>query len=162
MNLELKIDEDFYSDPQLSLFFQDEKAKKIPSKLMWALVLYSHPKSLYATLDPSSRVLLIEQDYLKSKLDVSKYQDILDKIGKISLTKSKRLLDSWEKKLEERDEFIRTLSYSQETYEILDKMMAATSKMWDNYQQVKKKAEEESDSRVLGDTELSLSDKGII
>ena len=162
MNLELKIDSDFFSDPQLALFFQEEKQKKIDSKVMWALFLLTHPKSIYYTLDPTSRLLLIEQDYLKAKLDVSKYQDTLDKICKISLTKPARLLDSWEKKLEERDEFIRTLNYSQETYEILDKMMAATSKMWDNYQQVRKKVEEESASRVLGDTELSLSDKGII
>jgi hypothetical protein len=45
---------------------------------------------------------------------------------------------------------------------MLDKMMANTAKMWDQYFAILKKASSEVDSQSQGDLELSLSQKGII
>lgn len=156
---EFNVEKDFYSDPQMKLLFGKYN---VPSKIMWALILYSHPDSKYATLDNLSRKMLIEQDYLKEELNLTEYKDIIDKIESLTLSKTERLLRNWETKLEERDAFIADIPYNAETFEMLDKMMGATSKMWDNYLAILKKASSEADSQTQGDIELSLSEKGII
>lgn len=78
------------------------------------------------------------------------------------LTKPKRLLAGWERKLEERDAFMHSLPYNEDTYEMLDKMMANTAKMWDQYLTILKKTESEVETTTQGDMELSLSQKGLI
>lgn len=53
--------------------------------------------------------------------------------------------------------------YDESNYEMLDKMLAASAKMWDSYLTVRKKAvDEESTTHARGDIELSLSERGVI
>lgn len=152
---------DFYADPQLRLLFSEEY-NTVPSNIMWALLLYTHPDSKYSSQSDSTKQTLIEKDYLKSALDWASYSHTIDKILSYLLTKSQRLLSQWERKLEERDAFIHSLPYNEDTYEMLDKMMANTAKMWEQYLSILKKASQEVDSQTQGDLELSLSQKGII
>lgn len=156
------IESDFYSDPQLELIFQQEKVNGITSKEMWALMLYFHPKSKYAGLDHTSKLELISTDYLKQPLKLDSYKDTIKKIETFLLTKVEYLLSNWERKLEERDEFIHSKPYDEDTYEMLDKMMASTAKMWEQYLSIRKKAIQEEEAQTEGDSELSLSEKGII
>ena len=164
MNLVNSFDifENFYSDSQLKTIFNEEYANKVPSSHMWALVLYSHPESKYYSQLPHSRRLLIEQDYLKHTLKWDEYSETLSKMEDFLLTKPQRLLKGWESKLEERDQFIAALPYNAETYEMLDKMMSSTAKMWDQYFSILKKVSQETDSTSQGDIELSLSEQGLI
>ena len=153
---------DFWSDSQLRLIFKEEYEEDTASNIMWALILYNHPSSKYYTLDFQSRKDLIEKDYLKSPLDWESFKTTVDKIVKFLLSKPKQLLHGWELKLEERDAFMHSRPYDEDNYEMLDKMLAATSKMWDSYFSVQKKVTSEGESTTHGDTELSLSEKGII
>lgn len=59
---------DFYSDPQLKLVFNQELKDGVSSQTMWALMLYVHPDSKYASQDDTTRKSLIEKDYLKVPL----------------------------------------------------------------------------------------------
>jgi hypothetical protein len=90
------------------------------------------------------------------------YEETTERIHKFLVSKVKYLLAGWETKLEERDTFMHSKPYDESTFEMLDKMMSATAKMWDQYLAVRKKALEEDSSTTLGDVELSLSDQGII
>lgn len=150
---------DFYADPQMKLLFGKYE---LPSEVMWALMLYAHPDSQYDSMDSATKKVLIETDYLQRTLPWDDYAEVISKIYELSLTKTQRLLKNWETKLEERDAFIADIPYNAETFEMLDKMMGATSKMWDNYLAILKKASSEADSQTQGDVELSLSEKGII
>lgn len=150
---------DFYADPQMKLLFGKYE---LPSNIMWALMLFAHPDSQYDSMDNSTKKTLIETDYLQHSISWDEYSEIISKIYDHSLTKTQRLLKNWETKLEERDAFIADIQYNAETFEMLDKMMGATSKMWDNYLAILKKASSEADSQIQGDVELSLSEKGII
>lgn len=160
--MNLRIDEDFYSDPQVGLMFSKYKPT-ISSKVMWALLLYHHPSSLYYSLDPQSKISLIEEEYLHSPLILKDHEKVTEELLSILLSKPQRLLKSWEKKLEERDEFINSVSYSPTTYEMIDKMLSLTPKMWEQYLKIQSQVAEENEStKTLGDTELSLLDKGVI
>lgn len=126
---ELAIDTDFWSDAELKTIFYDEYISKVSSKIMWSLLLVYHPNSIYSTLDTKSAKELVEKDYLKKSLEWDKYTTTVDKIQKFLLSKSKRLLLSWEEKLEERDRFMHSMPYNADTFELQDKMLAATSKL---------------------------------
>ncbi len=118
---------------------------------------------MYYSLDHESKLALIELDFLPdfSSLWESR-PETRAKISKFLLSKPERLLDGWEKKLEERDEFMHSRPYNEDTFEMLDKMMALTDKMWSAYLKIQKAVTSEGESQTVGDTELSLSDKGVI
>jgi len=128
---------------------------------MWAAMLYIHPDSKYYSLDDKSRINLIASDYYDEFLP-EKFRDTIEKTKLFLLSKAQRSLVNWEQKLEERDAFIANIPYSESTYELLDKMMASTSKMWDQYLAILKKVQSEDETHAQGDTELSLKERGVI
>lgn len=68
-----------------------------------------------------------------------------------------------EKKLEERSDFIDSIPYNESTYEMLDKMMKETKKMWDEYYRVVKDLSEDSDDGTsMGGTQESASERHLI
>ena len=54
------------------------------------------------------------------------------------------------------------IPYDSSSYEMLDKMMMQTSKMWDQYSTILKAFSSEVTSQTHGDIEESLSEKGDI
>lgn len=72
---------DFYSDPQIRILHKEEYVAKIPSKVMWALLLNVHPKSKFFDLDTNTRQSLIKKDYLDDEgFNFEDYVNITDKI----------------------------------------------------------------------------------
>lgn len=158
----LNVNKDFYSENNNDLLFKEEKDNKVPSKVMWALALLTHEESPYYSLDLSNKQALIKGDYLEdNSFDFSRYDNVIGKMERIYLSKPKRYLRQWEEKLEERNEFIASKSYNENTYEMLDKLLAQTDKLWSQYLKIRKAVESE-DSTTLGDIEESLSEKGLI
>lgn len=157
------IDTNFYSQsPEFKILFKEEIKLKIPSEIMWALVLFIHPSSKFATLDHKSRLSIIEQDYLGYKLELDKYELILDKIKKYIMTPAQRVLSSWNNKLFQREEFIDSVSYSADTYEMLDKMLKDTHAMMKQYKVILEEFSMEQATSTHGDVEESLLEKGLI
>jgi hypothetical protein len=161
----MDVSTDFYSLPNNASLFKEEKKAKISSKVMWAIYALVHPSSPYHNISEDEAKLIIKADILDDptfdfdRLDMI---ELRDKFEKFYLTKSKKLLKNWERKLEERDKFISDLAYNQETYELLDKMMGATSRMWDQYLKIQKMVDSDSEESVYGDSELSLNERGLI
>ena len=154
--------EDFWVDSQMKAIFRKEFELKVPSSHMWALMLYTHPDSKFYNLSPSTRKLLIEEDYLRSKLDWEFYSPTIEVINKFILTPAERLLSSWNTKLSEREEFIASIPYSASTYEMLDKMMKDTYSMKKQYSEILKDFSREKSSKTHGDIEESLSEQNLI
>lgn len=152
------IHSNFYdSDPQFKAVFKSEIEAKVPSSHMWAIMLYVHPDSKYFTLDTKSKESLIKKDYLDDpSFDFSSYQDTISKIETFLLTKPQRLLRSWELKLEERDAFISSVPYDASTFDLLDKMMEKSHKMWKQYKEIYDDFLKEEESRTQGDVQESL------
>jgi hypothetical protein len=130
---------------------------------MWAAMLYIHPESKLFNESPSVRRKLILTDYLQDpNFDFDTLKPIIDKIKTFVLSKTQRLLVNWEKKLYERDELIDSIPYNQDTYDILDKMLDKTPKMWQQYYAILEMLEKDSAAKTEGDVEESLTEKGEI
>lgn len=152
----------FWDIPQVKIPFAKEFESNTPSKHMWALVLDIHPHSIYAELDPKSRKAFIETDYLEGSFDWSKYQETISKLKKLILSRKERLLVNWETKLEERDYFLEVTPYNEDNFDLLEKAMKETHRMWDNYQRVVDDVLKETGDSALGGSLESLSEQGLI
>jgi hypothetical protein len=53
---------------------------------------------------------------------------------------------SWDKKMKERDDFIDKTPYDSSSFDMLDKMMGATFKMYQQYQTIKSQLDLEQDT----------------
>lgn len=84
-------------------------------------------KSIYSNLLFRDKVPLL-QEMLDSTLDPGDSGQAMDieLVANLVLTKKRRLLYSWEKKLEEREDFLAAIPYGVDSYEMLDKMMGGT------------------------------------
>lgn len=158
MNLSFDLQANFYdTDPQLPVIFREELERGVPSEHMWALMLYVHPDSQYFTLDTPSKQMFIKKDYLDdSSFDFTEYESTITKIENFLLTKPQRLLRSWEIKLEERDAFISNLPYDASTYDLLDKMLEKSYKMWKQFKEIYDAFLKEDEARTQGDVQESL------
>ena len=145
----------------MQIYFKEELANKVSSKVMNGLKLAFHPESDFYNLDLKSKEELIGKDYVGEEFFFASHGATIDKMLALYMTKPKRMLHNWETKLEERDLFIASKMYDDNTYEMLDKLMKETSKMWDNYFSIQKQVDKE-DVRTSGDIEESASDKGLI
>ena len=138
------------------------------SKLMWAICLLLHPKSIYKNLDESTRKRIILREYLDVDETSSQIWDDLsleiELFKDLILTKKEKFLIEWERKLDERQNFISSLPYNANTYELLDKMMGVTDKMWKQYLSCLKDVEEESSkmSNIEGGAIESPSEQHLI
>lgn len=155
---------DFYSDPQIALYFKEEK-EYLTSSQMWALLLYCHPKSKFFALDEQTRSFLIRKDFLEDEsFSFADHKAVIEKLINSPLVTSKpeRLLSNWERKLEERDAFLASQPYNQETYDMLDKMMKETHRMWQNYRAIYDDFLKSEEFKTQGSIVESLSEQGII
>lgn len=155
---------DFYADPQIRTLFSSEY-ESIPSQYMWALLLYCHPKSKFYALDSANKAALIARDYLNvESFPFEEYEATIQKIlsSPLITTKPQRLLANWERKLEERDAFLASQPYNESTYDMLDKMMKETHKMWQNYKVIYDDFLKEEDIKTQGAIQESLSEQGLI
>lgn len=154
--------EDFFStNPQLKIILRKFYEDKVPSSHMWALFLFAHPESKFYDEAPATRKELIFKDYLRGDPSFSweKYQDALTLVEEKCLSKAQRALMRWEKALHERDDFFASIPYSESTYELKDKMLANTTKLWDQYESVRSHLAKEQASKTHGDLEESFIEK---
>lgn len=156
---------DFYSDPQVKVLFSEEFSRPISSPIMWALLLYCHPKSKFYALDRKTKASIIATDFLNiPSFSFEEYEDVMRKMLSSPLITSKpqRMLANWERKLEERDEFMASQPYNESSYDMLDKMMKETHKMWQNYKITYDDFLKEEDIKTQGSIQESLSELALI
>lgn len=152
----------FWDVPQTKIAFSKEYSNNVTSKVMWCLILDTHPQSIYGELDPLSRRKLIEEDYLEDTLKWDDYLETISKIKKLTLSRKERLLANWEAKLEERDSFLEKTPYNEDNFDLLEKAMKETHRMWDNYERVVDAVLKDNNDSALGGSLESLSEQGLI
>jgi hypothetical protein len=124
-------------NPQLVLIFKDfyeedkSKDKSKSSSLLWCIMLYADnsESNKYHNLTQKERLILITKE-LDSNFNPEQYKEEIKKYESLFLTKVQKSLRNLELKLEERDEFIASHKYDEMTYEMLDKMLAASDKLY--------------------------------
>lgn len=154
---------DFYSDPELRLMFKEEFDNDIPSTVMWALVLYTHPRSKFAELDIPTRELLIKKDYLEDlEFNFEDHKDTINKILSFLPTTADRFIATWNKKLNEINAFLDSVTYNADTSETLSKIMKEFHPMMKQYKEIVKEFQKEQELQTLGGVEESLIEKGLL
>lgn len=163
MNISFDINSNFWKqDPEIDLLFKDERESKYTDTLMWSIFLYVHPRSKFFNLDDKTKIDLISKDYLQKEFIPTNYEKTIHKVKKLVLSPIERTFVVWNDKFKEREEFLATTTYSANTYQMLDKMMADTFQMKKQYDAIVKEFQQEKDDKTFGDVEESLSEKGII
>lgn len=149
--------------PELNSMFSHilEEYKENASPVIWALVLSFHPRSLWHNLPTKEKTQAIEKDYLKFSLDWEKHAKDIEYLKKLFLSKAMQYLIAWETKLDDRQNFIASLPYDGNNYEMLDKMMSSTDKMWKQYMVCIKDVEDE-EATAQGKSQESLSESKLI
>jgi len=132
---------------------------------MYYLLLIHHPKSnLYEVPLKDKEVLVkefIDRDSDKPKdfkfdLDDPIIKQYTETINNALLTKAQRFLSNWQKKLEERDEFISSTPYTLSTADQLDRIMANSDKLNATLQKAIKELNQEEELLFGGEVESFL------
>jgi len=165
-------------NPQYKIIFKDiysadrSKDKDKTSRLMWGTLLLIHPRSEFYNLPDKD--IIIARDFIKDKsFKWPDYQHIVDRMEEAILTQAEKSLVSWDRTLKKRDEFIHDQEFTLDNYneegrlqkgtaDQLDKMLANTNKLYQEYFKILKELKNEEESRSRGNRIKSLSDSGEI
>lgn len=103
--------------------------------------------------------------WLSDKLDLSPYEEdgTIERFINLTVKWGHYYLNQWRKKLEERDEFINSTPYNASSYELLEKLLGNSKKIWDQYLMAEKEAEKDTnEGSVKGDIQESATELGLI
>lgn len=147
------------------LYYKDKsKDKQDSSKILWAIFYAYNPESKFFNYPNKQDV--ISQSFLKDpKFKWEDYKDLIEAYKNIVLTDAERALINWNEIMTMRDQSIKDLYKKaiedSDTDELvkIDKMLANTPKMFEDYKKIKKDYEEEKVTKK-GKTIASLSDSG--
>lgn len=156
-NPELKFPEQFRE-----LYDTDKsKDKKDSSQIMWAIALLEHPKSKFFNLSYKERKILIANDFLRNK--DFKWDSIASKITffqKFILSAGERQLALWSKLMDQKTEYLQTLTYSNDA-DIIEKLLTSNSKLYSELERISEQLEKEgSEGEIAGGAMESASEKG--
>ncbi len=142
------------------------KNKEKSSKLMWAIYFAYNPESKFFNIP--DKLAILAKDLLKDpKFNWDSYKDVVNLYKSSVLTDAERALVTWGEIITMRDESLKTLykaAISQnDTDELvkLDKMLANTPKLFEDYKKIKKDYEEEKVTKK-GKHNKSLTEAGEI
>tara|TARA_R100001460_G_scaffold14262_1_gene31995 strand:- start:1232 stop:1747 length:516 start_codon:yes stop_codon:yes gene_type:complete len=146
--------------PLFSKYYKEDKAKtkSKSSKIMWALHLVCHPKSMMYhdpnKLDNVKGLLPKTWDWgLKSTVvDLEEYKNVM-------LTEAQRALVDWDDMIRKRSAYLKQQDYNLETGNDLDKLHKNTYSIYKDYQKVCDELQTEENSNLQN---LSLSESGEI
>lgn len=146
----LKVFKDLYDKDK-------SKNKEVTSTLMWAFHFRTSPYSIYYHIPDKEE--LIARDFIKDKkFKWEDYDAELRMFEEITTTEAERSFIGWEEKMSERRKFMRESPYDADTWEMNDKMMAATAKMFADLAKIKADLEEEVVKHNRGNKVKSLSE----
>ena len=158
----------FEAYPDLEFKLPFRKIKEVfPEKASlysWYIFLYCDTNSSFRTYPAEHRRIELSENFIKEDIhDFPEIQEAIKDYEINMMSLAKRNFKKWEDKLTERQKFIEDTDYTSETFEMLDKLMAQTSKMWDMFLKLKTEFDKEGDEdQTYGGVELSASEKGMI
>lgn len=150
------------------LYNNDKSTKKKDSShSMWAVAIFvdKHQDNPYRNLNSDDKVKIIKEDYLAdSSFDFDKLAVYVEEYKKYCLSQIERTLVELNKKLEERDIFLRSLNYTLDTASQIDSLILNTKKLKDLYFEMKKELETENqeEGQTRGGFKESATEKGLI
>ena len=149
--------------PEHKIIFADEYEEKVPSNIMWTVRLFVHPSSEFVNYSSSEKEKVLSSNYLRdSKYDWTPLQPLIRKYEKHCLTRAEKNLVTWNRLLEQKDEFLAHNKYDFESVELMEKILNTYDKQTNSYERVLEAFKKsEASSKVQGDGEESLLERGM-
>lgn len=132
-----------------------------PSEYMWSLVYLYHPKSPLREL-PFKRKIEEINRIAPTTFDVDEYPEEGKRFQEYNTSFAQRSIQRWRKKLEERDDFMDSVPYSEDTVSMNESLLKNHKTIWDGYMQAEALLTKEDSSRISGDQEESAVERGLI
>lgn len=135
------------------------------SEPCWAAVYMYSDSSPFRKLPEEERLDILKDEYFGNIKRFSKFlREAKEVIHKLEESPARRHLRSWESKMDEKSKYLDEIPYNSETYKDIDTMLLNNDKIFKTYFNILKdlQKEEETDGKLKGDSEPSLSDTGEI
>lgn len=168
INLVINTNEIFWeANPDAKIIFsktysEDEsEQKKESSRIMWAYTLLYHPYSILSEFAYSEKLKFITESYLYEDWNPEDNPELNKKFKDFALTRKQRILVNWEKQIDEREQFMNSITY-QENYEVKEKIMGNNKKVWDEFSRAEAEVMKEKEQSNFGGAEESAEEKGLI
>lgn len=180
INLDL-IEQDFWETyPALKYknpFSKIANLKTNSSKTMWAICLFIDINSPWRTMDEEARKEEIIQSYIpedKKVFENPLVLSVIEEYPNAIMSEAERAFYRWGNKLRQRFDFIDKIEYTLDEYDEegklikgtasqLDKMLADTHKLFQEYEKIEKTMiAENQKGRIKGGREETLSEKKIL
>jgi hypothetical protein len=146
------------------LYIEDKsKNKSHSSKLMWAVAFYADFESKYRPLSEPERKKLIAEDVLKEEsFDWSQLDKYIKDWERYKSVPMKQMSE-WERLMNEKTEYMKTLKYSAETADEIEKRLLSNSKLYAEYEEIMSRLVQDGEAgTMLGGAMESLTEKGEI
>ena len=156
---------DVYPELKIAVGFKDLVNDDLGSKKAWCVLLCNHRSSQYFNLSDEDKKELLAKEFLgNARFFNSKVFTKLSEIfNSLYETPARKALRELEVMLTDRSNFIKDNPYSEDTWEMLEKMNASTLKIFENYDKARRLVEQEdAKDKAMGDEMESLSDQGLI
>jgi hypothetical protein len=150
------------------LYVEDKsKGKAHSSKLMWAVAFFSDFESKYRPLSEPERIKLICEDILgKIAEDASFKWETLDpyiKAWERYKSVPMKQMAEWERLMNEKTEYLKTLKYCAETADEIEKRLLSNTKLYSEYEEIMSRLVQDGEGgTMLGGAMESLTEKGEI
>ena len=146
------------------LYSEDKsKGKAHSSKLMWAVAYYADFDSKYRALSDGERQKLIADDILKNpEFDWTQVQQYVKAWDMFKSVPMKQMIE-WERLMNEKTEYMKTLKYSSDTADEIEKRLLSNSKLYSEYEEIMSRLVQDGEGgTMLGGAMESLTEKGEI
>jgi uncharacterized protein YdiU (UPF0061 family) len=154
--------------PELDKFYKEDKSKnkEKSSKIMWGIHLCESLESMFYH-NPDKYEQVAEKFIKEEGFKWEAHQKLIEMYREYCLTDAERALTIWNETMRLRNNSLKEMYQNafedKDTDELvkLDKMLAATPKMFDDYKKIKADYEEEKTHKT-GKRIRSLSDDDVI
>ncbi|MFO0089883.1 MAG: hypothetical protein ACK518_03695 [bacterium] len=146
------------------LYNEDKtKSKAQSSKLMWAIAFVADFDSKFRSLSEDERKKLVSEDYLKEpEFDWTTVDEQI-KGWEIFMSPAQKQMIQWERLMNEKDEWLKTLKFDGSTADEIEKRLMSNVKLYEAYDEIKARLSKESDTGIMmGGGMESLSERGEI
>jgi hypothetical protein len=151
-------------EPFSGFYSQDKsKGKSHSSKLMWALAFFADFDSKYRALSENERKRLVSEDILKEPgFDWNTISDYVKAWDMFKSVPMKQMCE-WERLMNEKTEYMRTLKYNAETADEIEKRLLSNTKLYSEYEEIMARLIQEGEGgTMMGGGMESLTERGEI
>lgn len=138
------------------------KNKQQSSQIMWAVAFFADFDSKYRQLSDGEKIKLIQEDIIKDAFQWSTLDPFIKEWDKFKSVPMKQMME-WERLMNEKTEYVKTLRYDGETADEIEKRLLSNIKLYSAYEEILGRLVQDGEGgTMMGGGVESLTEKGEI